>query len=141
MSDEIPEPTGQHYPDHRERAESRPGLRAPEPTSHVAWEHAENLEQLILECIELWQVARHPRTDAVWPRLKARLRQYRALLIEAFESGELDALDANALSLHLQYVDYYLGSALPRAPKSEEPGTTAMIVPDEPVTGPGRPKG
>ena len=88
--------------------EAHPGLHIKPPVSHERWEHAENLEALILECVELFGSARHPRTDASWPRLRARLRQYRALILAMLAEGQLDQDTAEKSSFYLRYLEFYL---------------------------------
>ena len=100
-------------------AESRPATHVPEPISHSTWEHAETIEQLILECIELFQTARHPRTDATWPRLRARLRHYRALLSGLLDEPEGD-ISYETVNTYLRYIDHYFGPT-PTKEGTDEP--------------------
>lgn len=54
----------------------RPGPRAPEPVSHVPIQAPSTIEETLDLCEALWEVARYPRIDASWPRLRARLREH-----------------------------------------------------------------
>lgn len=54
----------------------RPGPRAPEPVSHVPIQAPSTIEETLDLCEALWEVARFPRIDASWPRLRARLREH-----------------------------------------------------------------
>lgn len=117
MPDDTPEAAHVHY-DFRDLrpAEARPAQHYAPPVSHLPWEHAETLDALILECVDLFGVARHPRTDASWPRLRARLRQYQILLSNLHREPEVDA-SHTVIATYLRYVEHYLGQPKPFEPE------------------------
>lgn len=96
----------------------RPGLRAPIPVSHTPWEHAASLGELLEECEELWLVARHPRTDALWVRLRAGLMQYRELIWIELSKDSDDPTEE--LVGQLRQIAFYLGRPAPPRPETEQ---------------------
>ncbi len=83
-----------HYDRERHETQHPPGETAPIPVSRDATqsptcpdmfpipERMTALHLLLEECEVLWEVARHPRTDALWPRYRAGLKQHERMLAE-----------------------------------------------------------
>jgi uncharacterized membrane protein YccC len=87
-----------------------PGAHITPPVSHTPWEPAESLAALLERVIELRLVRRHYWEDALWPRYRANLRQFRLRLLTEIEHehGEHDYDQAELKSL-LEDVKFYLG--------------------------------